>query len=779
VQYHTLDFGGQLVYYPTHQFFVTSQSLWCVIFNLAAIGEARLEYWLRLIRERGGEAVPVVLVGTHSDEVVSPEAVLARVKAKLVGVGGNIRASFAVDCASLVGIPALLSQIDIMSRRLPQLRRFVPRSYVALNELVVNEAAAGRPVSSWLHFRSMAARCGIGADGGDDSEKRVQAAARFLHEAGAILRFEDRTNVRLNDTVVLDLRWLSSAMATLFTTHHRWVRNGRVSIADLRQHVWRGFDEVAQTVMVDILERLDVCYMLPDRVSLLVPSLMGEATITLDLDAERATVARRFDAGILFEFAFLPIGFFGRFVARCLHISGLCVRCLSTSGFVVDDLRRDDGQLHRAATVLFDAASRRLVFLREAADVVLETANSDGVNGAEESSSRAILGLLSDCFMSLIESSFERMLGTIEQSFFCSTCLCDIVAPSPQALEGATRFSMRQVLSAMAADAASTLTAASLLPCAQHSVPIDNAPHIVAPSLQFSEALVIDSSRLTVSRKLGQGGFGSVFMGRLDGVCDVALKELDDEAVSSEAVFTAFQIEVKMMQSLAHPNVARLYGVSLSPLRMVLQFAPLGDLDALLRSSAAISSELGLRIALDVARGLAHLHEQCPPICHRDLRSPNVFILTTDWRAPAVAVIGDFGLARSVEPSVGGFLKAWQWLAPEVIDAQSTTYDERSDVYSLGMVLYEIATRARPFDEFWEDTRFVTRLLDGDGGSARVELREIEIKSAILEAGLRPTVPAECVFGDVLRGCWQASPERRMAGSEVVQRLERLMSERK
>jgi serine/threonine protein kinase len=90
-----------------------------------------------------------------------------------------------------------------------------------------------------------------------------------------------------------------------------------------------------------------------------------------------------------------------------------------------------------------------------------------------------------------------------------------------------------------------------------------------------------------------------------------------------------------------------------------------------------------------------------PPIVHRDLRSPNIFLVSLDENAPVVAKVADFGLAAPSEGKLGRLLSTWQWVAPEILDPKRRTggYDWRSDVYSFGIVMYEIATRRFPFED--------------------------------------------------------------------------------
>lgn len=67
---------------------------------------------------------------------------------------------------------------------------------------------------------------------------------------------------------------------------------------------------------------------------------------------------------------------------------------------------------------------------------------------------------------------------------------------------------------------------------------------------------------------------------------------------------------------------------------------------------------------MDITKGLQYLHSCDPPLLHRDLRSPNVFIQSLD-PAQVVAKIADFGLSQQLVPQTGGMLQSWQWIAPE------------------------------------------------------------------------------------------------------------------
>jgi serine/threonine protein kinase len=127
--------------------------------------------------------------------------------------------------------------------------------------------------------------------------------------------------------------------------------------------------------------------------------------------------------------------------------------------------------------------------------------------------------------------------------------------------------------------------------------------------------------------------------------------------------------------------------VSLSPaLRMVLEFLEHGDLysflhpevDSLHEGISQIPQQdfpwsLRIRILLDIATGMNYLQSREPPIIHRDLRSPNIFLGSLSEHSPVRAKIADFGLARFVAPTAEGALDTWEWVAPETLSGNPYT----------------------------------------------------------------------------------------------------------
>ncbi|XP_057839979.1 LEAF RUST 10 DISEASE-RESISTANCE LOCUS RECEPTOR-LIKE PROTEIN KINASE-like 1.4 [Cryptomeria japonica] len=190
---------------------------------------------------------------------------------------------------------------------------------------------------------------------------------------------------------------------------------------------------------------------------------------------------------------------------------------------------------------------------------------------------------------------------------------------------------------------------------------------------------------------LGDGGFGVVYLGKLNDGRAVAVKRLYQDSCRTVEQFLN---EVQILSSLSHPNLVRLYGCT-SPqspmLLLVYEFVPNGTLSDHLHGSRRTLIGLPwatrLNIAIETAQALAYLHNINPPILHRDVKSSNI-LLDEHFRAK----VADFGLSRLMPLNVSHITTAPQgtlgYVDPEYHQCFQLT--EKSDVYSLGVVLMEI-----------------------------------------------------------------------------------------
>jgi serine/threonine protein kinase len=204
------------------------------------------------------------------------------------------------------------------------------------------------------------------------------------------------------------------------------------------------------------------------------------------------------------------------------------------------------------------------------------------------------------------------------------------------------------------------------------------------------------AERYEILLPLGQGGMGTVYKAR-DRVLEeeVAIKVLRPDVARDPLLARRFRSEIKLARRVTHRNVCRIheYGED-GPLRYIsMEFIDGVDLRTILQSTSLDGTE-AFGVALQVALGLHAVHDI--GIIHRDLKSSNVMI-----DAKGVARLLDFGIAKEAGSDTTGFTVAGklfgtpEYMSPE--HARGSDVDFRSDIYSLGCLIYEIFTRRVPF----------------------------------------------------------------------------------
>ena len=203
---------------------------------------------------------------------------------------------------------------------------------------------------------------------------------------------------------------------------------------------------------------------------------------------------------------------------------------------------------------------------------------------------------------------------------------------------------------------------------------------------------------------LGAGGMGEVYRARDERLGrDVAIKVLPDAVAADPERLRRFENEARAAAALSHPNVLAVYDVNVSGMPCVVFELLEGETLRGRLSAGDLSPAQAVDVACQVGRGLAAAHDK--GIVHRDLKPDNVF-LTHDGRVKIL----DFGLARIREPLAGDALSAARTLEPTEAGTQvgtraymspeqvrGQTADHRSDIFALGILLYEMLSGQRAF----------------------------------------------------------------------------------
>ncbi len=173
----------------------------------------------------------------------------------------------------------------------------------------------------------------------------------------------------------------------------------------------------------------------------------------------------------------------------------------------------------------------------------------------------------------------------------------------------------------------------------------------------------------------------------------VALKFLPESIGENDAALTRFRNEVRIARQVSHPNVCRVYDVGEIDGHMFLsmEYVDGEDLASLLRRIGRLPADKGIEIARKLCAGLAAAHEK--GVLHRDLKPGNVML-----DARGQVLLTDFGLAGLADQIAGAEVRNGTpaYMAPEQLSGKEVT--ARSDIYALGLVLYEIFTGRRPFE---------------------------------------------------------------------------------
>ncbi|KAI3495150.1 hypothetical protein L1887_37349 [Cichorium endivia] len=266
------------------------------------------------------------------------------------------------------------------------------------------------------------------------------------------------------------------------------------------------------------------------------------------------------------------------------------------------------------------------------------------------------------------------------------------------------------------------------------------------------EEWTADLSQLFIGNKFASGAHSRIYRGIYkQRAVAVKMVRIPTHKEETRAMLEQqFKSEVTLLSRLYHPNIVQFIAACKKPpvYCIIMEYMSQGTLRMYLNKKEpySLSTETVLRLALDISRGMEYLHSQ--GVVHRDLKSNN--LLLNDEMRVKVADFGTSCLETQTQESKGN-MGTYRWMAPEMV--KEKPYTRKVDVYSFGIVLWELITALLPFQG----------------------MTPVQAAFAVSEKNERPPLPASCqpALAHLIKRCWAAEPSKRPDFTEIVQALEK------
>ncbi|CAN9506910.1 unnamed protein product [Ophioblennius macclurei] len=696
------------------------------------------------------------------------------------------------------------------------LRRLIPRSYLTLQESVLAEKRRRDAEGEVQYLTDVQLDTIIEQNPASDIRdyEDLQTAISFLIETGTLLHFPD-TSHGLCTLYFLCPVWLSECLERIMhlKSSRSVARNGVIKAEDLRMLlVGTRFTQQTEEQYFQFLAKFEIALPVANN-SYLLPHLLPPKP-ALDIHGFRQQTDNTLQR--LFKMSFVPAGFWERFIARMLiSLNEMDLQSFEPKTKNSRSQHRNSviysfaGAQQRNRCSTFRVRRNQTIYWKEgllvtfaggylsveSSDVNWKKKKSGGIKIICQSDMRdfSAMAFITDHVNSLIEQWFPALTASesdgsllIEQYAPCTLCASLGLQKQPELRPGPSDgggggagvhyFNMEDCV--LAAVEKEHIT------CPLHPeqpVPLQElVPELFMtdfPSRLFLDKLFLESSE-DESCILGQGGSGTIIYRARYNTQPVAIKRFhfkkcrqlnisrDTDTMvkhlqSANACrnFSEFRQETSMLHSLQHPCIVSLVGISIHPLCFALQLAPLGSLNTVLEEKQKDKSSrfmplghmLTFKVAYQIAAGLAYLHRKSIIFC--DLKSDNILVWSVEVEDPINVKLSDYGISRqSFHEGALGVEGTPGYQAPEI--RPGIVYDEKVDIFSYGMVLYEILSGRRPV----------------------LGQHQLQIAKK-LSKGIRPTLgsPEEVQFWclhSLLTECWDTKPEKRPAAMQCMRQMQ-------
>ena len=699
------DFAGQEEYYATHQVFLSKRSLYLAVWNMeeGKEGIAELKPWLNNIILRAPES-QIIIVGTHLDlliaqlgkeqasakcdeykahlnQVIGREFIEKNV-AKIMFVGLKGKRQYVTELKKEIYATAESYKIDkhedvtepkketngIAENDDHLMGSSIPASYEMVDDKLLRLRDPG--ILHAIEFKEMVR--GLGQpDLQHDSE--IRALTLFLHDIGSLLHFDDHRH-NLDDLYFTKPQWLSKLMSNVIKKEKRtkYVKDGKILSSDFKQLFEQAGTGNFEEQYLVLFNRFEIALPLDKQGDLLL--------IPCFLPSKRPAIVDELSKEFHYQRYF---GFCGVITPPGLW-SRLLSRLMTTVAKVRDLMDQNDeenGELHYWDKGLY-CRSDDLLFIIESCP-----SHGDGISimYSFKAAQEGLLSQLVNLVQQIVNEWFPGL--QFEQNVHCYKCLQQ--KPSP------TFFKLETLVSCIAEN--------KPFQCEVCDNFLDL--RALTPDLLLEDIdaqYILDISNIHYNENVvWNGKSGKIYRGDIHSVTPVMVKFYDENEGDSqlkkyEEQFRNFRVEVTTLQKIKHPCLVAMIGVCKYPnIALVMEDSPVGSLDlCLLKELHKVSRIVVYRIAAQVASALRFLHSI--PVIYRSLTTSKVLIWSLSLDDVINCKLADlevacYGNMRNVESSFAN-----QFIAPEV--SKQAIYDQRIDIFSLGIVLLQMMQRSYPIE---------------------------------------------------------------------------------